>query len=81
VTRFFHAEGRPIPWAKEREQLRKLLTEDEYLAARASTTNAHYTSPEVITAMWDAVRRLGFGLEWDYSFHACGEHHRQAIDT
>jgi len=47
-------------WAREREQLRNLLTEEEYTAARASTTNAHYTSPEVISAIWDAVRRLGF---------------------
>jgi len=43
------------------DQLRELLTDDEYEAARASTTNAHFTSPIVIDAMWQAMQR--FGLE------------------
>lgn len=42
------------------EQLRELLTEDEYNAARQSTQNAHYTSREVISSMWDMARHLGF---------------------
>jgi N12 class adenine-specific DNA methylase len=42
------------------ERLQTLLAEDEYESARASTTSAHYTSMEIIDAMWAAVRRLGF---------------------
>lgn len=42
------------------QELRDLLTPEEYEAARASTLNAHYTSPEVIRAMWAAVQRMGF---------------------
>ncbi len=47
-------------WAKERQQLEKLLTEDELESARASTLNAHYTSPVVIRAMYDTLARFGF---------------------
>jgi N12 class adenine-specific DNA methylase/predicted kinase/alkylhydroperoxidase family enzyme len=47
-------------WKAERNALKDLLTPAEYAAARASTTNAHYTSPEVITAMWDALEHMGF---------------------
>jgi N12 class adenine-specific DNA methylase len=39
--------------------LRGLLTEAEYDAARATTPNAHYTSPEVIAAIWHALCRMG----------------------
>jgi len=46
-------------WAKEYQELRDLLTESEYNAARSSTINAHYTSPTVIEAMYDALHRLG----------------------
>lgn len=46
-------------WATEREQLRALLTEDEWEAARATTINAHYTSPAIVTHMWSAMSRLG----------------------
>ena len=42
-------------WAKEYAELKGLLTEEEYAAARASTLNAHYTSPVVIRAIYDAV--------------------------
>lgn len=41
-------------------ELRELLTADEYEAARASTTTAFYTPPEVISSIWDMVERLGF---------------------
>jgi len=41
-------------------ELRELLTDEEYTAARRSTLNAHYTSPTVIQAIWKAVTRLGF---------------------
>ena len=47
-------------WSAEYAQLKGLLTEDEYAAARASTLNAHYTSPTVIRAIYDAVERMGF---------------------
>ena len=47
-------------WAKEYVQLKELLTQEEYAAARASTLNAHYTSPTVIRAIYDAVEKMGF---------------------
>lgn len=42
------------------KELKELLTEDEWETAADSTLNAHYTSKEVITAMWDLARHLGF---------------------
>ena len=47
-------------WAKEYVELKGLLSEDEYAAARSSTLNAHYTSPTVIRSIYDAVERMGF---------------------
>lgn len=47
-------------WAAEYTQLRELLTPEEYAAARSSTLNAHYTSPTVIQAIYEAVDRMGF---------------------
>ena len=47
-------------WAKEYAELKELLTPEEYEAARASTLNAHYTSPTVIRAIYDAVGQMGF---------------------
>ena len=47
-------------WAREARELRELLTEDEFVSARASTPNAHFTPPEVIQAVWEGVRGLGF---------------------
>ena len=47
-------------WAKEYTELKGLLSEDEYAAARSSTLNAHYTSPTVIRGIYDAVERMGF---------------------
>lgn len=47
-------------WAKEYTNLKNLLPEREYEAARASTLNAHFTSPTVIRAIYDAVSRMGF---------------------
>ena len=47
-------------WAKEYAELKGLLSEDEYSAARSSTLNAHYTSPTVIRGIYDAVERMGF---------------------
>ena len=47
-------------WSKEYAQLKELLTPEEYVAARGSTLNAHYTSPTVIKAIYEAVGRMGF---------------------
>ena len=47
-------------WAAEYAELKELLTPEEYAAARASTLNAHYTSPTVIRAVYETVERMGF---------------------
>ena len=57
VFRFYPSQE----WQHLARELRALLSEDEYAAARASTPNAHFTSPAVIAAMWQALRRLGLG--------------------
>ena len=46
-------------WAREYTQLKELLSPEEYAAARASTLNAHYTSPTVIRAIYDTVEQMG----------------------
>ena len=51
--------GKPA-WAKEYQELKDLLTPDEYNSARSSTLNAHYTSPTVIRAMYQALENMGF---------------------
>ncbi len=47
-------------WAREYAELKGLLSEDEYAAARSSTLNAHYTAPVVIRSIYDAVEHMGF---------------------
>ena len=47
-------------WAKEYSELKELLDEDEYSSARASTLNAHYTSPTVIKAIYTCIENMGF---------------------
>lgn len=47
-------------WSKEYAELKELLTDEEYAAARASTLNAHYTTPTVINAMYKALDNMGF---------------------
>ena len=47
-------------WASEYQELKAALTPEEYIAARASTLNAHYTSPTVIRAIYEAVGNMGF---------------------
>ncbi len=47
-------------WREERAAIERLLTPEQYEAARASTLNAHYTAPGVVSAMYEAVERLGF---------------------
>jgi len=48
------------PWTGRAEKLEELLTEEEYEAARASTPNAHYTSPLIVSNIYDALKRMGF---------------------
>lgn len=47
-------------WSKEYKELKSLLTDEEYSAARRSTQDAHYTGPHVIHGMYQAVEKLGF---------------------
>ena len=47
-------------WKGTSHELREVLSPEEYASARASTPNAHYTSPEVIQAIWNAMERFGF---------------------
>ncbi len=47
-------------WASEYAELKGLLTEEEYESARSSTLNAHYTSPTVIKAIYQAIENMGF---------------------
>ena len=47
-------------WTEEYKELAAALTPQEYSAARSSTLNAHYTSPTVIKAMYDAISQMGF---------------------
>ena len=54
----FDAEN--ASWQKEYQQLKSLLTDEEYAAARGSTLNAHYTSPVVIRAMYEALGSMDF---------------------
>ncbi len=53
-------DERKADWSKEYAELKELLTDEEYRAARASTKNAHYTSIEVIRAMYRGLEKLGF---------------------
>jgi len=56
----FNLEQKDETWVARAERLKAMLSEREYAAAHASTPNAHYTSLEIIEAMWAAVQRLGF---------------------
>ena len=53
-------DGNNAQWSEEYQQLKSLLTDEEYAAARGSTLNAHYTSPVVIRAMYEALASMGF---------------------
>ncbi|WP_415537736.1 DEAD/DEAH box helicase family protein [Dehalobacter sp. 4CP] len=53
-------DGQNSQWAKEYAELKELLSEDEYTSARASTLNAHYTSPVVIKAIYVCLENMGF---------------------
>ncbi len=55
------AESKEAPeWRREQSRIKDLLSDEEYRSARASTLNAHYTSPVVIRGMYAALERLGF---------------------
>ena len=56
---FDYYTGRNDEWGETRDTVRNLLTDQEYSAARASVSNAHYTSPLVVEAMWAALERMG----------------------
>ena len=58
IPQVFDAEN--ASWTKEYAELKQLLSEDEYNSARESTLNAHYTSPTVIKAMYQAIENMGF---------------------
>ena len=58
IPQAFDAEN--ASWANEYAELKQLLTEDEYTSARESTLNAHYTSPIVIKAIYQAIENMGF---------------------
>ncbi|MBJ6722450.1 PLxRFG domain-containing protein [Bacillus sp. PR5] len=47
-------------WENEAQELKGLLSPEEYRGAESSTRNAHYTSPEVVKAIWSVAQRLGF---------------------
>lgn len=53
-------DGQNSQWAKEYAELKELLSDDEYTSARASTLNAHYTSPVVIKAIYACLENMGF---------------------
>ena len=47
-------------WSREYVQLKSLLSPEEYVSARESTLNAHYTSPVIIRSIYEALGRMGF---------------------
>jgi N12 class adenine-specific DNA methylase len=62
IAGIFESNYRRRPeWDKPAEELKQLLTDEEYESARASTPNAHFTSPMVIRAIWDGMERIGVG--------------------
>lgn len=56
----FNTDQKDASWVERSEHLKTRLSEQEHRSAEASTPNAHYTSLEVIEAMWAMVQRLGF---------------------
>ncbi len=58
IPQAFDAEN--ASWSNEFAELKGLLSEDEYESARSSTLNAHYTSPIVIKAIYQAIENMGF---------------------
>jgi N12 class adenine-specific DNA methylase len=60
LPQVFEYEWRIRPeWKETARQVRELLTSEEWESAKASTPNAHFTSPMVIRAIWEGMQRLG----------------------
>ena len=59
-------------WAGEFRELHAALSPEEYAAARASTLNAHYTSPAVVRAIYDAVEQMDLkaGIFWSLQWES-----------
>ncbi|QEH94781.1 hypothetical protein FV141_14255 (plasmid) [Dermacoccus abyssi] len=53
-------DARDERFQSEREQLRELLTQQEYNAARRTILNAHYTANDYVDPMWEAMLQMGF---------------------
>ena len=53
-------DGNNSQWSSEYKDLKELLTDEEYTAAKGSVLNAHYTSPTVINAIYKGLETLGF---------------------
>ena len=53
-------DAAPTGWEEEQQELRQLLSDDEYKAARASTLTSFYTPPEVTDGVFQALRQFGF---------------------
>ncbi len=53
-------DGSKSAWAGEYQELKNLLSEQEYASARESTLNAHYTSPVIIRSIYEALENMGF---------------------
>jgi N12 class adenine-specific DNA methylase len=60
LSKVFHPYPRS-DWQELARDIRELLTPEEYDSARGSTPNAHFTSPMVIQALWQALERFGLG--------------------
>jgi N12 class adenine-specific DNA methylase len=60
LSNVFHPYPRS-DWGETAREVRQILTPEEYDSARASTPNAHFTSPMVIQALWQAMQRFGLG--------------------
>jgi len=58
LSNVFHPYPRS-DWEEIAREIRQLLAPEEYDSARASTPNAHFTSPMVIGALWEAMERFG----------------------
>ena len=56
-----------VNWHKEYQELKNLLSQEEYVSARESTLNAHYTSPAIIQGIYDVIDGMGFSLAETYS--------------
>ena len=65
-------EGKP-EWAELRDELKSLTSDKEYAECRASTVNAHYTSPEIASAMLKFIERIGIKNGHEIIEPGCGK--------